>query len=40
VVATSQEHSLTLYLTYYNFIRIHKTLRTSPATAAGVSERL
>jgi hypothetical protein len=27
-------------MTYYNFVRIHKTLRVSPAMAAGVSERL
>jgi hypothetical protein len=25
---------------YYNFIRIHKALRTTPAMAAGVSKRL
>jgi len=25
---------------YYNFVRIHKTLRTTPAMAAGVSKRL
>jgi hypothetical protein len=25
---------------YYNFVRIHKTLRTTPAMAAKVSERL
>ena len=24
----------------YNFVRIHKTLRTSPAMAAGISDRL
>jgi IS1 family transposase len=36
----NHEHSLALYFTYYNFVRIHKTLRTSPAMAAGVSERL
>jgi hypothetical protein len=27
-------------MTYYNFVRIHKTLRVSPARAAGVSDRL
>ncbi len=31
---------LALYFVFYNFVRIHKTLRTSPAMAAGVSERL
>jgi len=25
---------------YYNFVRIHKTLRTTPAMAAGVTKRL
>jgi len=25
---------------YYNFVRIHQTLRCSPAMAAGVTERL
>lgn len=27
-------------MTYYNFVRIHKTLRMTPAMAAGVSARL
>lgn len=25
---------------YYNFVRIHKTLRVTPAMAAGVTDRL
>ncbi len=25
---------------FYNFVRIHKTLRTTPAQAAGVTDRL
>jgi len=25
---------------YYNFVRIHKTLKTSPAMAAGATDRL
>jgi hypothetical protein len=33
-------HSLALYFLYYNFVRIHKTLKVSPAMAAGVSDRL
>jgi IS1 family transposase len=33
-------HSLALYFIFYNFIRIHKTLKMSPAMAAGVSDRL
>jgi IS1 family transposase len=36
----NHEHSLSLYFVYYNFVRIHKTLRMSPAMAAGVSARL
>lgn len=33
-------HALALYFVFYNFCRIHKTLRVTPAMAAGVSERL
>ena len=33
-------HALALYFVWYNFCRIHKTLRVSPAMAAGVAERL
>ncbi len=33
-------HALALYFVWYNFCRIHKTLRMSPAMAAGVSDRL
>ncbi len=33
-------HSVALFAMYYNFIRIHKTLRTAPAMAAGVTDRL
>ena len=33
-------HALALYFVYYNFVRIHKTLRVAPAMAAGVSDRL
>lgn len=33
-------HAVALFVTYYNFVRIHKTLRVSPAMAAGVSDRL
>ncbi len=29
-----------LYAVWYNFIRIHKTLRVSPAIEAGVTDRL
>jgi hypothetical protein len=33
-------HAMALHFLYYNFVRIHKTLRTTPAMAAGVTERL
>ncbi len=29
-------HQLALYFVFYNFVRIHKTLRMTPAMAAGV----
>jgi hypothetical protein len=33
-------YALCLYFTWYNFIRIHKTLRVTPAMQAGVTDRL
>jgi len=33
-------HALALYFVFYNFVRIHKTLRISPAMAAGISDQL
>jgi IS1 family transposase len=33
-------HMVALYALWYNFVRIHKTLRTSPAMAAGIDSRL
>ncbi len=32
--------AVALHVMFYNFVRIHSTLRTSPAMAAGVSDRL
>jgi hypothetical protein len=32
--------SVALHYTHYNFCRIHKTLRVTPAMAAGVTDRL
>jgi len=29
-----------LYATWYNFVRIHKTLKVTPAMEAGVTDRL
>jgi len=36
----NQAHAGALHMMYYNFVRIHKTLRVTPAMAAGVSDRL
>ena len=33
-------HALALYFAFYNFFRTHKTLRISPAMAAGIAKRL
>jgi len=33
-------HALALYFMFYNFVRVHKTLRMSPAMAASVADRL
>jgi len=33
-------HALALYFMFYNFCRIHKTLRITPAMAAGITDRL
>lgn len=36
----SHYHALSLYFVFYNFVRMHKTLRMSPAMAAGVTDTL
>src|SRR3954453_9338786 len=36
----NQCHALALYFVFYNFVRIHKTLKVTPAMAAGVTDRL
>ena len=33
-------HSVALHYMHYNFVRIHKTLRVTPAMAAGVADHL
>lgn len=33
-------HAVALHFMHYNFVRVHQTLRCSPAMAAGVSKRL
>ena len=34
------EHAVSLHFMYYNFVRIHKSLRVTPAMAAGVTDKL
>ncbi len=33
-------HALAIYFVHYNFVRIHQTLRVTPAMAAGIEKRL
>ena len=33
-------HAVALHFMYYNFVRIHKTLRVTPAMEAGITDRL
>jgi hypothetical protein len=33
-------YAIALHFAYYNFVRIHQTLRMTPAMAAGVTDRL
>lgn len=32
-------HAMALHFHYYNFVRMHKTLKVTPAMAAGVTDR-
>jgi hypothetical protein len=38
--AENHAHAVAIYFIHYNFVRIHQTLRVTPAMAAGVTERL
>jgi len=38
--AENHNHMMAIYFMHYNFVRIHKTLRTTPAMAAGVTPKL
>jgi IS1 family transposase len=38
--AENHEHAVALYFMYYNFCRIHQSLRVTPAMEAGVSEHV
>jgi hypothetical protein len=33
-------HTVALHMIYYNFVRIHQSLRCTPAMAAGVTTKL
>jgi len=35
-----ENHAIALRFAYYNFVRIHQTLRMTPAMAGGVADRL
>jgi len=36
----NHEHAIAIYFMHYNFVRIHQTLRCTPAMEAGVTDRL
>ncbi len=36
----NHSHAMALHFLYYNFVRIHQTLKVTPAMAAGVTKRL
>jgi len=36
----NHEHALALYFIYYNFCRIHQTLRVTPAMEAGMADHV
>ena len=36
----NHRHTLSLYFMYYNFARIHSTLRVTPAMQAGVTDHV
>ncbi len=38
--AQNHAHHVAIYFCYYNFVRIHQTLKVTPAMAAGVVDRL
>ncbi|HTT83764.1 MAG TPA: hypothetical protein VMF67_09810 [Rhizomicrobium sp.] len=38
--AANHDHMMAIYFVHYNFVRIHQTLKITPAMAAGVSTKL
>lgn len=37
--AANHNHMMAIYFMHYNFVRIHKTLKMTPAMAAGVTPK-
>ncbi len=40
ILSAEHARAIAIHIIYYNFVRIHKTLRVEPAMAAGVTDRL
>jgi len=38
--AENHAHMIAIYFMHYNFVRIHQTLKVTPAMAAGVTDKL
>jgi len=38
--AANHNHMMSIYFVHYNFVRIHQTLKMTPAMAAGITPRL
>jgi hypothetical protein len=38
--AENHAHAIAIYFMHYNFVRIHQSLRITPAIAAGVTDKL
>ena len=36
----NHEHAISLYFMHYNFVRVHQTLRVTPAMEAGVTDHV
>ena len=36
----NHEHAIAIYFFHYNFVRVHQTLRSTPAMKAGVADHL
>jgi hypothetical protein len=38
--AQNHAHAVAIYFMHYNFVRIHQTLKITPAMAAGITDKL